>query len=158
MLPSRKSDQGISISDFYQTIFLPKIRQKADTNLQFWRSKSDLFKKPNSDVKRSKFYLKKSPYFRENVSNLFLLLRKLEQVKSDFLVFSGQKADFSGKKRTNLEAFFWRGPLSDQGLIKRTYLAALQNIGWIRMQERLLRPFSDTYSASVNISESGRSS
>ena len=35
VLPSRKSDQEISKSDFYQTIFLPKIRPKADPNLQF---------------------------------------------------------------------------------------------------------------------------
>ena len=35
------------------------------------------------------------------------------------------KTDFLGKNRTNLEVFFFKGPLSDQGLIKRTYLAAL---------------------------------
>ena len=39
--------------------------------------------------------------------------------------FLGQKADFSSKKRTNLGAFFQKNPLSDQGLIKHTYLAAL---------------------------------
>ena len=36
-----------------------------------------------------------------------------------------QKADFLGKKRTNFGAFFQKGPQSHQGLIKRTYLAAL---------------------------------
>ena len=35
VLPSRKSDQEISKSDFYQTIFLPKIRPKADPNSLF---------------------------------------------------------------------------------------------------------------------------
>jgi hypothetical protein len=35
VLPSRKSDQVISKSDFYQTIFLPKIRPKADPNSLF---------------------------------------------------------------------------------------------------------------------------
>ena len=48
--------------------------------------------------------------------------------KSDFLDIFVQKADFSSKKRTNLEAFLIKGPLSDQGLIKRTYLAALPRI------------------------------
>ena len=47
---------------------------------------------------------------------------KAEKEKSDFFA---QKKNFSGKKKTNLEAFFQKGPLSDQGLIKRTYLAAL---------------------------------
>ena len=50
VLPSRKSDKEISKSDFYQIIFLPKIRPKADPNLLFLTSKSDLFKKPNSDI------------------------------------------------------------------------------------------------------------
>ena len=45
--------------------------------------------------------------------------------KSDFLDFLGRKADFSDKKRTDLRAFYQKGPLSDQGLIKRTYLAEL---------------------------------
>ena len=35
VLPSRKSDQEILKSDFYQTIFLPKIRPKADPNPLF---------------------------------------------------------------------------------------------------------------------------
>ena len=39
----------------------------------------------------------------------------------------GQKADFSGKKRTNLGAYFQKGLISDQGLIKWTYLAALHS-------------------------------
>ena len=52
---------------------------------------------------------------------------RLKTVKSDFLGFLGQKADFSGKKRTNLGAFFFlKGHLSDQGLTKRTSLAALR--------------------------------
>ena len=46
-------------------------------------------------------------------------------MKSDFLIFCGQKADFSGKKRTNLGAYFHSGLISDQSLIKRSYLAAL---------------------------------
>ena len=36
VLPSRNSDQVISKSDFYQTVFLPKIRPKADPNSPFW--------------------------------------------------------------------------------------------------------------------------
>ena len=36
VLPSRKSDQEISKSHFYQTIFLPTIRPKADPNMLFW--------------------------------------------------------------------------------------------------------------------------
>ena len=35
VLPRRKSDQEISKSDFYQTIFIAKIRPKADPNLLF---------------------------------------------------------------------------------------------------------------------------
>ena len=35
VLPSSKSDQEISKLDFYQTIFLPKIRPKADLNSLF---------------------------------------------------------------------------------------------------------------------------
>ena len=35
VLPSRKSDQEISKPDFYQPIFLPKIRPKADPNSLF---------------------------------------------------------------------------------------------------------------------------
>ena len=35
VLPSRKSDLEISKSDFYQIIFLPKIRPKADPNSLF---------------------------------------------------------------------------------------------------------------------------
>ena len=35
VLPSRKSDREISKSDFYQTIFLPKVRPKADPNSLF---------------------------------------------------------------------------------------------------------------------------
>ena len=42
--------------------------------------------------------------------------------------FLDQKADFSGKKRTNLGSFFQKDPLSDQGLIKQTYLAALLGV------------------------------
>ena len=38
----------------------------------------------------------------------------------------GRKENFSGKKRTNSGGFLQKGPLSDQGLIKQTYLAALQ--------------------------------
>ena len=49
----------------------------------------------------------------------------LKEEKSDFSDFLGQKTDFSGKKRTILGAFLQNGPLSDQGLIKRAYLAAL---------------------------------
>ena len=45
-----------------------------------------------------------------------------------FWTFCAKKADFSGKKRTNLEAFFQKGPLLNQGLIKRTYLAALHGL------------------------------
>ena len=41
-----------------------------------------------------------------------------------FWSFQAQKADFSGKKRTNLGAYFQKGLISDQGLIK--HLAALQ--------------------------------
>ena len=36
VLPSRNSEQEISKSDIYRTIFLPKIRLKADPNLLFW--------------------------------------------------------------------------------------------------------------------------
>ena len=35
VLPGRKSDKDISKSDFYQTIFLPKIRLKPDPNSPF---------------------------------------------------------------------------------------------------------------------------
>ena len=35
VLPSKKPDQEISKSDFYQTIFLAEIRPKADPNLLF---------------------------------------------------------------------------------------------------------------------------
>jgi hypothetical protein len=59
VLPSRTSDQEISKSDFYPTIFLLKIRPKADPNSLFLRSKSDLFQKPNSDIRQMNFYLKK---------------------------------------------------------------------------------------------------
>ena len=36
VLSSRNSDQEMSKSDFYQTIFLPKLRPKAEPNLLFW--------------------------------------------------------------------------------------------------------------------------
>ena len=49
----------------------------------------------------------------------------VKQTFQAFLEFLGRKTDFSGKRRTNLGAFFKKGPLSDQGLIKQTYLAAL---------------------------------
>ena len=46
-----------------------------------------------------------------------------------FELFFGPKADFSGKKRTNFRPFFFlKGPVSDQGLIKRSYLAALLSV------------------------------
>ena len=35
VLPSRKSDQEISKSDFYQTIFLPNVRPKTDPHSIF---------------------------------------------------------------------------------------------------------------------------
>ena len=59
VLQSRKSDHDVSKSDFYQTIFLSKIRPKADPNSLFFRSKSDLFQKPSSDMKHRNFYLRK---------------------------------------------------------------------------------------------------
>ena len=61
----------------------------------------------------------------ENISCLGKFSRNFLLWKSDFLDFLGQKTDFLGKKRTNLGAFFQKCPLSDQGLIKQTYLAAL---------------------------------
>jgi hypothetical protein len=61
----------------------------------------------------------------------------------------GQKADFIGKNRTNLRAFFQKCPLSDQGLIKQTYLAALAGLSrrllWVDVssanQQRLRKTF-----------------
>jgi hypothetical protein len=64
VLPSRKSDQEISKTDFYQTIFLPKIRPKADPNSLYSRSKSDLFQKLNSDNRQINFYLIKINIYR----------------------------------------------------------------------------------------------
>ena len=49
----------------------------------------------------------------------------VEGWKDDNTFFFGKKVDFSGKKKTNLGAYFQKVPISDQGLIKRTYLAAL---------------------------------
>ena len=57
VLPGRKSDQEVSKSDFYQTVFLTKIRSKADPNLPFLRSRSDLFQKRTSQIKHRNFYL-----------------------------------------------------------------------------------------------------
>ena len=50
-MPSRKSDQDISKSDSYQTIYLPKMRLKADPNLISSWSKSDLFHKLTINIK-----------------------------------------------------------------------------------------------------------
>ena len=59
VLLSRKSDQEITKSDFYQTIFLPEIRPKADPNLLVLSYKPDLFIKLNSNIKRSKSIFQK---------------------------------------------------------------------------------------------------
>ena len=59
LVPSRKSDQEISKSDFHQTIILPKIRPIADPNLLFMRSKSDYFQNLNYNIKHRKFHLRK---------------------------------------------------------------------------------------------------
>ena len=58
VLPSRKSDQEISKSDFYQTIFLPKNQNKSGSKLAILRSKSDFFPKINSDIRQINFNLK----------------------------------------------------------------------------------------------------
>ena len=56
VLPSRKSDQEISKSDYYPTIFLPKIRPKEDPNLLIG-IQIRLVQKLNSDIRQIDFYL-----------------------------------------------------------------------------------------------------
>ena len=60
-----------------------------------------------------------------------MLCGRLKNLKSDFWIFFGQKADFSGKKRTNLE-FFLRStirPRSDKadllGIITASYVTVV---------------------------------
>ena len=118
--PSRKSDKEISISDFYQTLFLPKIRPKADPNLLFLRSKSDLFQKRNSDIRQINFNLKKL-YICGNYQIVLGFVWKAEKVKIRLFRLFKQKEDQFGSIKK-------KGPLSGQGLIKRTYLAALQSL------------------------------
>jgi hypothetical protein len=78
------------------------------------------------------------------------------------LDFFGQKSDFSGKKRTDLGAFFEKGPLSDQGLIKRTYLPALEGSGICRssigatVHARLVGSLLSLLSVAGNLSASAR--
>ena len=119
VLPSSKPDQEISKSDFYQTKFLQKIWKKTDPNLLFWGENRTGSKNLIPTFGKSTFIWKYSVF--KNFFKVFLAsCGRPNKWKSDFLDFWGQKADFSGKKRTNL------GP--DQGLVKRTYLAALQRL------------------------------
>ena len=74
---------------------------------------------------KSTFILKYS-IFKEMFKWFFTLCGRLKNWKSDFSDFFDQKPDFSGKKRTDWAAFFFKSPLLDQGLLKRTYLAALR--------------------------------
>ena len=101
MIPSRKSDQDISKFDSYQTIYLPKIRLKADPNsISFW-SKSDLFHKLTINIKCSNFYLKKKVCIQGNFLVMFCFVWKAEQVNIRLFDLLRPKADFSGKKRAN---------------------------------------------------------
>ena len=119
VLPSRKSDQEFSKSDFYQTIFLPKIRQKRTTTCYFWGKSQTCFQNLILTLAKSTF-IWKNPIFTEIIKQFKPWCGWLKRWKSDFLDFLGQKMDFSSKKRNNLGAVF------QKGLIKRTYLAALR--------------------------------
>ena len=71
MLPGRKSDQEISKSDFYQTIFLPK-KTKSGPELSILRLKTHFFPTPNFDKRQMNFYLKILKILRK-CSSTFLL-------------------------------------------------------------------------------------
>ena len=125
MLPIRKSDQVILKSDFYQTIFTTINQTKSKPKLAMFEVKIRHVIKLDSDIKCSNFFVWKRSMFMKVFKFFLALCERLKEWKSDYLAFSSQEADFSGKKRTNLGAYFQKGLMSDQGLIKRTYLAAL---------------------------------
>jgi hypothetical protein len=108
VLPSRKSDQEISKSDYYPTIFLPKIRPKEDPNLLIG-IQIRLVQKLNSNIRQIDFYLEIVHILgnlRNYSSNFLLYVKGRKCENPTFWTFCAKKADFSGKKRTNLEAFF----------------------------------------------------
>ena len=92
-----KPDQEILKSDFYQTIFLPKIRPKADPNSLFLRSKSDLFPKPNSDMRQINFYLK-NPTFTKIIKQLTLCVDGQKGENQTLLDLLGQNRTFQAKR------------------------------------------------------------
>ena len=79
VLPSRKSDQEISKSDLYWTIFLLKIRPKADQNSLFFMSISDWFLKLDSNNNTANKKNKKI-HFQENLKIIFCIVQKAEKV------------------------------------------------------------------------------
>ena len=75
VLPSRKSDQEISKSDFYQTLFLPKFRPKADP--------ISLFRGQNQTCSQKL---------------LPTLCGRLKNWKSDFFYFNDKNQTFQAKR------------------------------------------------------------
>ena len=108
VLPRRKSDQGISKPDFYQTTFLPKIKPKLELTSLFFRSKSELFQKHDSDIRHSNFYLPKKSKCKRKFKYIYFFFwcGRLESENLTCWFFQGQKRTFQAKKRTNLGAYF----------------------------------------------------
>ena len=77
VLPSRKSDQYISKSDFYQTIFLSKIGLKADPNSLFWGKNQNCSQNLILTLGKSTFIWKYS-IFKDIFSFFFLKAKTLK--------------------------------------------------------------------------------
>ena len=119
MLPSRKSNpRNLKIRLLSGPIFTTNWT-KSRPKLAYLRSKSEVFKSFIPTLNRATFISTKS-IFKEIIKLFVFFVQKALKMKIRL------KADYSGKKMTNLRTYFPNGLISDQGLVKRTYLAALQ--------------------------------
>lgn len=103
---------------FIRPYFYHKLDQK-QTKTCFFKGQNLSFQKLYYNIKQSNLYFNKS-IFKEIIKLFVFFVQKALKMKIRL------KADYSGKKMTNLRTYFPNGLISDQGLVKRTYLAALQ--------------------------------
>ena len=105
VLPSRKSDQEISKSDFYQTIFLPQIRPKADPNSLFWGKNQTSSQNLIPTLGKSTFIWNYS-IFKEIFKYFFYFCGRLKQWNLDLFNFFGQKKRLFRQKEDQFRSIF----------------------------------------------------
>ena len=102
----QKSDQEIAKSDFYQTIFLPKIGPKADPNSLFWGQNQTFSKNLFLTLGKLTIIWKYSIFKEIFKYFLFCFMCKAEQVKIRLFGLFGPKCGLFRQKEDQFRSIF----------------------------------------------------